>query len=428
MMIIINKTGDEKSGFIISGSYNGKQFGVSFDEAKYQSMLDLQNRANKATDMAQLTAIMEEFAPLTEESYKELVEHKTPYLMVNRHNNKFYLKYGNAVSKEPLPQIFVDRIVKSVEKNIDISPLIKCWARYMRPIPGRPGYTQQRAKEFAAYIAAPFINRELVNDFESKGLSYEVAVSRATTTQVSITQEGLLVCYKVSREILKRYELSEDEEVVQKSRYKKNVDPDTGYVTFDEPEVEEEKLFEPYCVGQSHDAFYSGDKLGHFIRVGKTHFLENWNRVGPPMGPGLHCGGLNYISGFQNGTDAVTHNIFVDPMDIHSVAINPTGTGNDGAMTVKRYFVYGTFKGVNKNIYHSSTYAALTDAEYAKIVQEAVEATKMKQAELDEILEGAKALTTVSADSSDGTPLTDTAKLFVDETEKDPGTTNEKEV
>lgn len=412
-MIILNKTGTEPN-FVISGSYNGIQFGVSFDETKWQLMQELQNRANKATEMSQLQAIMDEFKPLTEESYKELVEHKTPYIMVNKSTNKFYLKYGNAVSKEPLPQIFVDRIVKSVEKNIDIAPLIKCWARYMRAVPGRPAYSLQRAKEFAAYIAAPFTNSQLVAELEAKGLAHEVATDRATTTQVAITQEGLLVCYKVSREILKKYTLNEDEEVVQKSRYKKNIDEDTGYITFDSPEHEEEKLFEPYCVGQSHDAFYCGDKLGHFIRVGHPHYLPEWKQVGPPMGPGLHCGGLNYISGFQNGQDAVTHNIFVDPMDIHSVSINPTGKGNDGAMTVKRYFVHGTFKGVNKNIYHSSSYAALTDAEYAKIIEEVVEATKMKQAELDEQLKGAKALAIVSADSSDGTPVTDTAKLFVE--------------
>ena len=413
-MIILNKTGEDKSGFIISGSYNGQQFGVSFDETKWQLMQDLKNRADKATTMEELTAIMEEFKPLTEESYKELVEHKTPYIMVNKSTNKFYLKYGNAVSKAALPQIFVDRIVKSLEKNIDITPLIKCWARYMRPIPGRPGYTLENAKRFAAYIAAPFTNSQLLSELEGKGLAHEVAKERATTTQVSITQEGLLVCYKVSKEILKKYILNEEEDVIERSRYKKNVDPDTGYVTFDAPEHEEDKLFEPYCMGKGGDEFYSGDKLGHFIRVGHTHYLESWKQVGPPMGPGLHCGGLNYISGFQNGQDAVTHNIFVDPMDIHTVAINPTGTGNDGAMTVKRYFVYGTFKGVNKSIYHSSSYAAITDAEYATIVKEAVEANAMNKKELDEQLESATALAIVSTDSSDGTQLADTAKLFVD--------------
>jgi len=408
MMIIVNKTGTVEQP-IISGSYNGEQFGVSFDETKYQAMLTLQDRANKANSMEELKAIMEEFKPLTEESYKELVEHKTPYIMVNKSTNKFYLQYGGAVSKEPLPQIFVDRIVKSLEKNIDITPLIKNWARYMRPIPGRPKYSLQAAKDYAAYIGAEYVNYKLQAELEDKGLAPEVAKARATTSQVAITQEGLLVCYKVSREILIRHELNDNEDVVQKSRYKKSVDPDTGFVTFDEPEFVEDRLFEPYVQGKSGDAFNCGEKPGHFIRVGQVHYLDSWDKVSTPGRKGLHCGGLRYIESYQNGEGAVTHNIFVDPMDIHTVL----NTG-DCAMTVKRYFVHSSFAGVNKSIYHSSTYAALTDAEFQQILKEAVEATKMSKAELDAELESAKALAIVNTDSSDGTALTDTAKLFVD--------------
>lgn len=416
MMIILNKTGEEKSGFIISGSYNGQQFGVSFDETKWQLMQDLKNRADKAVTMDELKAIMEEFKPLTEESYKELVEHKTPYLMVNKSTNKFYLKYGNAVSKEPLPRVFVDRIVKSLEKNIDITPLIKCWARYMRPIPGRPKYSLDAAKDFAAYIGAEYVNSKLKAELEKQGLAPEVAQARATTSQVSITQEGLLVCYKVSREILKKHILNEDEEVIQRSRYTKSVDPDTGMVTFATPDHVEDRLFEPYVQGKSGDAFNCGDKPGHFIRVGQVHFLDSWDKVSSPGRKGLHCGGLRYIESYQNGEGAVTHNIFVDPMDIHTV-INH----DDCAMTVKRYFVHSSFAGVNKSIYHSSSYAALTDAEYAQIVEEAVKATEASKAELNEILETTKALAVVNTDSSDGTPLANTAKLFVQGDENTEG-------
>jgi len=61
-------------------------------------------------------------------------------------------------------------------------------------------------------------------------------------------------------------------------------------------------------------------------------------------------------------------------------------------MTVKRYFVHSTFDSVNKNIYHSSTYAALTDAEYAKIVEEAVKSHQMKLEEMGDMLEQVKSL------------------------------------
>lgn len=126
-------------------------------------------------------------------------------------------------------------------------------------------------------------------------------------------------------------------------------------------------------MGQGGDEFNSGEKKGHFIRVGQKHWLDSWDQVSTPGRKGLHCGGLSYISGYQTeGT--VTHNIFVDPADIHTVA-----TSSDGAMTVKAYFVFSSFAGPNKNIYHSSKYAELNDAEYQKLIQEVVEQAKMKK-------------------------------------------------
>lgn len=404
MMILINRSETQ-----ISGSVNGKQFGVSFDEQKYQKMLELKTKADSVSTMEELKAIVEEFTPLTEESYKDLVETKTPYIVVNKHTNKFYLRRADKISSQPLPQIFVNRILKSVEKNIDITPLIKCWARYMRPIKGRPVYNLQQAKLFAEYIDAPYTNETLRQELLTKGYATSVAAERATTPQVSITQEGLLVCYKVSKEVLERYELNEDEDVVTKSRYKKSVDPDTGLVSYDEPKVMEERLFKPAIMGDRGDAFNSGDKLGHFIRVGQAHWLDKWEQVSTPGSKGLHCGGLRYIAGYQQeGT--VTHYIFVDPMDIHTIA--GLGCGNDGAMTVKRYFVHASFAGVNRSIYHSSEYAKLTDAEYALLVKEAVEANEMKKSELDDLLEQTKSLSNISNGMADGNPASNAGSIL----------------
>lgn len=401
-MIIINRQGE-----FITGSVNGQQFGVSFDEEKYRTMVDLRDRADDASDMEELKAIVEEFLPLTKESFKEIVETASPYIHVNKSTNKFYLKYGDKVSSQPLPQVFVDKILKSVEKNIDVTPLIKCWARFMRPIPGRPAYTLERATAFAKYIDADYLNQDIVEKLTAEeGLSHEAAKARATTKQVAITQEGLLVCYKVSREIKTRFELDEEtEDVKVKSRYGKTVDPDTGLVTYNTPDYVEDRLFEPFVMGKSGNEFFCGEKLGHFIKVGHVHYLDNWNKVSSPGSKGLHCGGLEYIKGFQSQTDSVTHNIFVDPMDIHSVATHHA----DGAMTVKRYFVHSSFAGPNKSIYHSSKYAAITDAEYAILVEEAVEATKMKAAELESLLDEGKALINVGRESKDGVkPVTST--------------------
>jgi hypothetical protein len=58
-------------------------------------------------------------------------------------------------------------------------------------------------------------------------------------------------------------------------------------------------------------------------------------------------------------------------------------------MTTKRYFVHSSFAGVNKSIYHSSTYAALNDAEYHSMIKEVITAecnAKAKKAD-DEVNE-----------------------------------------
>lgn len=386
-MLVVNRIGDH-----ITGSYNGKPFGVSFTEQKYAHMKALESKAGAAETMEELKTLMEDFELLTKENYKELVEHAKggQFLWVNPHTGKIFLQINGKISDIPLPIALVDRIITSVEKKIDVLPLVKCWARFIRKVPGRPAYTPERGSMFAKYIDADYTDKVFADQLQDKnGLSADVAYARATTKQVAITQEGLLVCYKVSKEILHRYELNENEEVVQKSRYKPTVDPDTGLVTYEEPQYVEERLFEPYVMGQGGDAFFSGDKKGHFIRVGHTHYLESWDQVSYPGHKGLHCGGLKYIAGYQQeGT--VTHNIFVDPMDIHTIA--GLGYGNDGAMTVKRYFVHSSFAGPNKGIYHSSKYAALTDAEYASLIEAAVEQSQQQIDKIAADLDAAKNL------------------------------------
>lgn len=69
--------------------------------------------------------------------------------------------------------------------------------------------------------------------------------------------------------------------------------------------------------------------------------------------------GLDYIRGYQ-GSDTVTHNVFVDPAHIGAVPDDSTG-----AIRCIQYFVHSSFAGVNGSIYHSSEYAAKVDAQWA---------------------------------------------------------------
>lgn len=410
-MIIINRDGDN-----ITGSLNGEQFSVTFDDQKYGLMMSLQKRADSAQTMDELHAVIAEFKVLTSENYSDKVQTASEYIIGNKHTNKFYLKYGDRVGNVALPQVFVEKILKSVDKGIDITPLIKCIVRYLRPVPGRPNRTTADLDLFTKYIDADYVNAENVSKLmDDYGLSHAVATAKATTKQVAITQEGLLVGYKVSTEIMDKFHLNEAEEAERRSRFGKTVDPDTGVVTYNKAQYSEDRIFEPKIMGQRGDAFYcdplnGSPKLGHIIRVGCSHYLESWKQVDRPGCKGLHCGGLNYIRGYQQeGT--VTHNILVDPMDIHTIA-SVNGIGNDGAMTARRYFVHSAFDSVNRNIYHSSTYSAITDAEYAKIVEEVVKENEMEMKEKIAMMEFNKNLGKASAGTRGGEDPLDSAKVF----------------
>ena len=198
-MIIVNRIGDS-----ITGSYNGKPFGVAFSEEKYATMKEVESKAAAVTTTEELKELVAAFELLTKENYKELVEHSKggKYLWVNNHTGKVFLTINGKVSKQPIPKSLVDRIVTSLEKNIDITPLVKNWARFLRS----HLYTTTKAANYAEYINTTVVNGELkAKLMEEGGLASEVAEQRATMHDISFTQEGLLATYKVVNEIDWKY-------------------------------------------------------------------------------------------------------------------------------------------------------------------------------------------------------------------------------
>lgn len=367
-------------GNSITGTVNGKSFGVSYSKERYAAMDEMRKKANAIESMDELKSLIEQFMPLTQESYKEVIESKSPYLYVNPANNKFYLKYNKEISKEPIPQAFVDRILESVEKGIDPKPLVKFWARTLR----NPNYTEAKAAKIAWYINQTHLDTSNRDKLIAEGVSYERATEISTGYQTPITEEGLLCTYKVSREITKRYVKDEDADggVKEKERYDYDVDEFSGLKKYKEPAHVEDRFFQPAVVGNSHDAWDLVEPAGgivaeadtHHIKVGKIHRLRDWKQVNCDDSrtgvKGLHVGNLDYIRCYQReGT--VTHEVLVDPMYIGAVVQDGTG-----ALRVKEYMVHRSFAGVNRSIYHSSTYAKLNDEEYAKMVADVVAKTR----------------------------------------------------
>ena len=379
----------------ISGSYGDTPFSVNYDEVTYNKMVTLQSKAEEVTTMDEYNALMEEFAKLTVQDYKTTIETDCPWIHVNEATGQFFLTYGGVVSSIPMPQALVDRILASMDKEAEYLPLVKMWIRFLRnPILRKKmdnGKGENFADRFFNFVNLEYVHPKLKKELmEDHGLSEEVAERRATMYQMKITKEGLLNGYKVSEEVLTKYDTETGEEV---DRYKRTFDPDTGEISGNGfPEHVEDRLFKPAIMGNSGDAFYCEGpngyaKPGHFIKVGCTHRLPDWSYVDTnderSCVKGLHFGGLKYIAYYSGEI----HNIFVDPMHIGAVPDD-----HDGAIRCLQYFVHSSLVGVNGSIYHSSTYAAKTDEEWEEMRKEAVEAYAESKVDADKSIAELNAL------------------------------------
>ena len=370
----------------ICGSYGETPFAVEYSESLYKQMMVLAEQAETVKTMEELDTILKSFAALTIVDYTATVESQCEYIHVNENTGEFFLKNNGVVSSIPMPQALVDRIFESMDKDIDFMPLIKMWTRWLRnPILAKKmkkNWGKEFCERFFNFVNMKYVHPQLKEQFmEENGLSEEVAEKRATMYQMKITKEGLLNGYKVSKEILHKYNTETGEE---EPRYTRTFNPDTGQIESNGlPEHVEDRLFEPSVMGSSGDAFFCEGTNGydtpqHFIKVGCNHRLESWDQVNTndrrSCVKGLHIGGLKYISWYTGEI----HNIFVDPMHIGAVPDD-----EDGAIRCKQYFVHSSLAGVNGSIYHSSTYAAKTDEEWEQMRKEAVEVFSEEKTALD---------------------------------------------
>ena len=355
----------------IVGSYGDTHFRVEFESDLYDEMLELAKIANSATSMEDYKASLDTFAGMVQVDYTTLVEDKAFGLIyVNPITKEFFLKEGEKFSKVPMPEALVNRIYDSIDQGVDFMPLIKMWTRWLRnPILAKKEGTDF-SNRFFNFVNMKYVHPKMKTELmEEHGLSEEVAERRATMYQMKITQEGLLNGYKVSKEIMHKYDSETGEEV---DRYKRTFNPNTGEIDSEGiPDTVEERLFEPSMMGDRGNAFHcegiNGTGLGHFIRVGCVHYLDSWSQVNTNDNvscvKGLHVGGLKYIAWYSGEI----HNVFIDPMHIGAVPDD-----QDGAIRCKQYFVHSSLSGVNGSIYHSSTYAAKTDEEWKEMREELI--------------------------------------------------------
>ena len=380
-MITINVIEDK-----ICGSYGDTPFAVQYTEDTYASMMTLADEAGTVTTMDDYKTIMSEFAELCVVDYTKTVESKCSYIHVNKNTGEFFLKNEGVTSSIPMPQALVDRIFESIDKGVSFEPLVKMWTRWLRnPILAEKAKTDRGidfSNRFFNFVNMQYVHPKLKEELmEEHGLSEQIAEQRATMYQMKITREGLLNGYKVSREVMHKYDPQTGEQV---DRYARTFNIDTGEIEGDGlPEHVEDRLFEPAMMGSGGDAFYCEGDNGysspqHFIKVGCVHRLDSWSKVNTDdqrsCVKGLHIGGLRYIAYYSGEI----HNIFADPMHIGAVPDDV-----DGAIRCKQYFVHSSLAGVNGSIYHSSTYAAMTDAEWDQMREEAVKVKLESKTQVD---------------------------------------------
>lgn len=363
-MITLNVVGEN-----ISISVGEDTYALPYDKDVYNSLDELSFNANNAVTVEEYNQAVEHIVEFINEnlvSLDKLIASECDYLKKNPLTGEYYLMYNDeVVSDIPLPKSLVQRILDSIDKGVSFLPVVKLWTRFLRN-PHLKSKGRDFADRFAEFVNMKYIHPQMFDKYIEQGLHESKAAELSTIYQIKITNEGLLNGYKVSREILHKYDAETGEEV---PRYTRTFNVNTGEIESEGiPEHVEDRLFQPAVMGNSGDAFYCGEDKGHFIRVGKVHALESWDQVNcndnDVCVKGLHVGGLYYIN-FYSGE---IHNIFVDPMHIGAI---PDST--DGAIRCKEYFVHSSLAGVNGSMYHSSTYAEMTDAQWEEMRKEALE-------------------------------------------------------
>ena len=305
-MISINVIGD-----LISGSYGNTPFSRTYEKDIYEQMVKLADDADQAATVEEYNGILAEFSLLTTEDLKtrrHVADIAGDIYMSKDSAGRYFMELADGYLLDtPMPESLVDRILDSFDTGADTTPLAKLWLRWLRnPIlrkKSKEGKGEEFTKRFFEFIDMKYVHPRLKIEYmEEHGLSEELAAQRATMYQVKITKEGLVNAFKVSKEVLHKYDSQTGEEV---PRYERTFNVDTGEIEGDGlPEFVEDRLFEP-AVWQNGDKFYCEGANGYdnpqyFIKVGCVHRLPSWDMVDTDdersCVKGLHVGGLKYIA------------------------------------------------------------------------------------------------------------------------------------
>ena len=177
-MVNLNVVGDNISVSI------GEDFSVvPYNKVTYQRLFDLSMHANAADSFEEYEMYCNSILEIVDDNgvdAQKLIESRCDYLKYNELTKQYFLTYDNEeVSDIPMPQSLVDRIMDSIDKDIDFLPVVKLWTRFLRnPLLKDKG--ADFAQRFADFVNMKYVHPENKKIFLDKGLADDVATDLAT--------------------------------------------------------------------------------------------------------------------------------------------------------------------------------------------------------------------------------------------------------
>lgn len=405
----------------ISGSVNGEMFNIPYTTDAYNALDTLKKEYVTLQTASEADDWTDNVLTIIEESKQDLLTEVCEFV-VKSSSGSYHITDGVEVSPIAIPRSVVSVIEESINKDLDPSPVIKAFTRFL----DNPNISQEKAELFGTYITAIIVDKDNVTRLvEEEGFSVEAATNSSRYNDVMITEEGLLVTYKYADLITEGYVIEKQADGTTKAvkkpvfgKEEDTIDKHTGEITegaikgmptnsdgidiVDDESVE----FLPPVKRETGDAFYSKSKLGHEIHVGtlvelkgesskddtelalEEQVAKGWKMVNcndsVSCVKGLHVGGRQYVASY--GWTEASHLLmcFVDPREIGAfVGCNQDQLEDrDGAIRVRSYYTYGAVKGRTAGLYHSSKYAAMSDAQWGTLRAAAI---KNAQAKMEQI-------------------------------------------
>lgn len=379
MLLTVNKLNDNITGVVGNDKYT-----IPYSSEVHQQLLALENKFSNVETMEDAKVIITNAEGIISGISTEVqAEMYGDFLKFDPKSQKFFLHSNNVTSSIPLPNVLAEKVIEFKEKDLDFLPFVKAWMWFLK----NPKFSVKKADYFAKYITTTFVDDEDRLKFIEEGYTNEKATEMATYNDVSITKNGLLSTYKYAQIKYHKFDPTSGDVV---SRYTTTHDAETGEEQIALPENAEDFYLIPPIMGEGGDAYLCGPDMGHRIKVGAIHALASFDQIncqdGSFGGGGLHLGGRRYIVGYGGG-DRLLLNAFVNPMHIGGFT-----DGGDGAMRVKEYFVHSAHFAPNKSFYNESTYLEHTNAQWADIRTEAIEASEAKIKGIKQLMDEVNAL------------------------------------